>query len=73
MKQMSNIVVIFILKNSMHFPEFVLDGVRMVSAGLPEESIKVVCRWPCLVLAAVCGSRDVPNARATCFLIVAVV
>jgi hypothetical protein len=30
----------------------------------------VVCRWPCLVLAAACSSCDLPHVRAAYFLIV---
>jgi hypothetical protein len=42
------------------FLKLVLDRVRVVRACLLEESLKVVCRQPHLVLATVSGSRDVP-------------
>jgi hypothetical protein len=45
----------------------------MVRADLLEDSLEVVCRWPCLALATTHNSRDVAQARATSFLIVAIV
>jgi hypothetical protein len=33
----------------------------------------VVCRRSCLVLATACGNRDVPHAKAACFLVVATI
>jgi hypothetical protein len=43
--------------------KLVLDGVHVVRAGLLEESLKVVCRRSCLVLATMCGSCDVPHTE----------
>jgi hypothetical protein len=47
-----------------------LDEVCMVWAGLLKESLEVVNRWPRLMLAAMCSSRDVPHVRAIYFLVV---
>jgi hypothetical protein len=53
--------------------ELVLNGVCVVWAGLLKESLEVVCRRSCLVLATACGNRDVPHAKAACFLVVATI
>jgi hypothetical protein len=49
------------------------DGVRVVQADLLKESSEVVCRWPRLMLVAVCSSRDAPRARAACLPVAAVI
>jgi hypothetical protein len=43
----------------MTVPELVLDGVRMIWAGLLKESLKVLCWWPRLPLDIVPDGRDV--------------
>jgi hypothetical protein len=53
--------------------DFVLDEVRVVRAGLLEESLEMICQRPHLALAAVCHSRGTPHAGAACFLTVATV
>jgi hypothetical protein len=54
-------------------PQLLLDGVCVVWASLLKESLEVVCRWSCLVLATTCGSHDTRHAGATHFLVVAVI
>jgi hypothetical protein len=49
------------------------NGVYVVWADLLEESIEVACRLSCLTLVAMCGSRDVPHARAIRLPVVAVI
>jgi hypothetical protein len=53
--------------------EPMLDGVRVVHEGLLEESVKVVCQWPCLALDTTPGSHDVLHVRVVHFLIVVIV
>jgi hypothetical protein len=49
--------------------ELVLDGVHVVRTGLLEESLKLVCRWSCLVHDTVPGGRDVLLIGAVHFLV----
>jgi hypothetical protein len=50
-----------------------LDGLRVVAAGLLSKSLKVVYQRLCLVLANACGSSDVLHVEAARFLVVIVV
>jgi hypothetical protein len=40
--------------------ELGLDGVRVVRAGLREQSLKVVCRWLRLALGTMGNDHDAP-------------
>jgi hypothetical protein len=53
--------------------ELVLNGVRVVWAGLLEESLKVVCWWPRLALDTVPGGRDVLHVGVVRFLVIIVI
>jgi hypothetical protein len=53
--------------------ELMPDGVRLVWVGLLEESLKVACRWPRLMLVTVRGNRDVPHTRAACLPVIVVI
>jgi hypothetical protein len=53
--------------------ELLLEGVCVVQAGLLEESLRVVCRQPCLVLATACGGHDALQVRAVRFLVIIVI
>jgi hypothetical protein len=44
--------------------ELVSNGVRMVGAGLPRESPKVICGQPHLTLIAMCSSYNAPRVGA---------
>jgi hypothetical protein len=51
----------------------VLDGARIVQVDLLAESLEVVCRRPHLAIATACDSRNMPQVRAICFLIVVII
>jgi hypothetical protein len=53
--------------------ELVLDGVRMVRAGLLKKSLEVVCQRPRLVLATARGGNDALHVRVVCFLVVIII
>jgi hypothetical protein len=53
--------------------EVVLDGVRMVRAGLLKESLKVVCQWLRLMLDTTTGGRNALHAGVVHLIVVVVV
>jgi hypothetical protein len=53
--------------------QLVPDMVRVVWAGLLEEFLEVVNRWPRLTLVAVHDSHDMPNAGAARLPVVVVI